>query len=325
MTGAEDIIAAATGEAALLAITGIAAAAGAGALWASLIDKPIATKRARVIKDRRADLGKALKTPLRRGMVPASLSIANRLVQRFKLAGTVQAQDAKLKLDRAGIRGRDAVTLYLAVKMCLPLTVGLLSMVWVYIFKLGGDVPGLAKLFICGICVGLGYIAPDIYCKNLADKRKKTLTRAMPDALDLMVICTEAGLNLDSSFQRVAREFRTGCPELSDEWELTAVELGFLPERRDALLNLERRVDLPIVSALTSTLAQAERYGTPLAQSLRVLAAEMRDQRLMKAEEKAAKLPAVLTVPMVIFILPALFIVLIGPGILKTIDALSGL
>ena len=325
MAVAEHIIAAATGETALLGMTGVAAAAGAGALWYSLIERPVSTKRARAMKDRRADLAKAIKTPMRRGMMPAGLTIAKRLVQRFKLAGSAQAQEAQTKLERAGIRSRDAVTMFLAIKLCLPLGLGLLCALWVYVFQLAGDLPPMVELAICGLAVGLGYVAPDLYCKNLADKRKQILARAMPDALDLMVICTEAGLNLDSSFQRVAREFRVGCPELSDEWELTAVELGFLPERRDALLNLERRVDLPIVSALTSTLAQAERYGTPLAQSLRVLASEMRDQRLMKAEEKAAKLPAVLTVPMVVFILPALFIVLIGPGILRTIDALTAL
>lgn len=325
MSIAEQIIAAATGETALLSATGIAAAAGASALWLSLIDRPVSQKRARAMKERRADLAHVLKTPVRRGMMPAGLSIAKRLVRRFKLAGTAQALEAQTKLERAGIRGRDGVTLFLALKLCLPLGLGILSILWVFLFQLAGDLPEMLKLAICGLATGLGYLLPDLYCKNLADKRKQILSRAMPDALDLMVICTEAGLNLDSSFQRVAREFRTGCPALSEEWELTAVELGFLPERRDALLNLERRVDLPVVSALTSTLAQAERYGTPLAQSLRVLAAEMRDQRLMKAEEKAAKLPAVLTVPMVVFILPALFIVLIGPGILRTVDALTAL
>jgi tight adherence protein C len=205
------------------------------------------------------------------------------------------------------------------------LVFGLTTALFVIGFEILGPLPGILGLLISGLSVGIGYAAPDIYCRNLSDRRKQVMRRMLPDALDLMVICTEAGLNLDSSFQRVAREFRGGCPELADEFELAAVELGFLPERRDALMNLERRTDLPAMAALTGTLSQAERYGTPLAQSLRVLAAEVRDQRMMKAEEKAARLPAILTVPMVMFILPALFIVLIGPGILRTIDAMMSL
>jgi tight adherence protein C len=151
------------------------------------------------------------------------------------------------------------------------------------------------------------------------------MSRSLPDALDLLVICTEAGLNLDSALVRVSREIGANSPELAEELELTAVELGFLSDRRQALQNLEVRTGIQSVGALVSTLAQAEKYGTPLAQSLRVLAREMRDERLMKAEEKAARLPATLTVPMVVFILPSLFIVLIGPGILRTLDALSNL
>lgn len=322
MSLANDIIAAATGETALLSAAGLAAAAGASALWISLTERGPSNRRAKALLERRDDLGRAVKAPGKRGLMPAGLTLAKRIAERFRLMGSAQAQDAQLKLERAGLRSRDSIAVFLAAKMCLPLIFGLFAAFLFYVLQIAGDIPGLLKLALSGLGVGAGYIAPDIYCKNLSDRRKQVLRRALPDALDLMVICTEAGLNLDSSFQRVAREFRTSCPELADELELTAVELGFLPERRTALTNLERRADLPGVSALTGTLAQAERYGTPLAQSLRVLAAEMRDQRLMKAEEKAARLPAILTVPMVMFILPALFIVLIGPGILRTIDAL---
>lgn len=325
MALAEQIIAVATGETALLTAAATSAAAGAAALWLSLTERGPSNRRARALLERRADLGRTIKAPERRGLAPAGLSIAKRLVHRFRLMGSAQAQDAQLKLERAGIRSRDAIAVFLAAKMILPAAFGLVAAFLLYVLQIAGDIPSFLKLALSCLAVGGGYIAPDTYCKNLSDRRKTVLRRALPDALDLMVICTEAGLNLDSAFQRVAREFRGGCPELSDEFELTAVELGFLPERRAALANLDRRTDLPGVSALTGTLAQAEQYGTPLAQSLRVLAAEMRDQRLMKAEEKAARLPAVLTVPMVIFILPALFIVLIGPGILKTIDALISL
>lgn len=322
MSIAQDILAAVTGETAFLAAAAASAALGVGALWVSLLERGPSSRRARALLGRRAELARAVRAPERRGFVPLSISLSKRLAARFRLMGSAQAQDAHIKLERAGIRSRDAVAAFLAAKMVLPLAFGLVAALLLYGLKIFGDMPEVLALALCLLAVAGGYIAPDIYCRNRADRRKTVLRRALPDALDLMVICTEAGLNLDSAFQRVAREFRGGCPELSDEFELTAVELGFLPERRTALGNLERRADLPGVAALTGTLIQAEAYGTPLAQSLRVLAAEMRDQRLMKAEEKAARLPAILTVPMVIFILPALFIVLIGPGILRTIDAM---
>lgn len=325
MSLAQDIIQAATGETAILTAAAIAAAAGVGAVWTGLMERGPSAHRARVLLDRRADLASQVRAAERRGMVPLTTTLAMKVAHRFKLFGSAQARAAQVKLERAGLRSRDAVGVFLAAKLSLPMVFGIVAGLMLFGFGMGGDLPGLLKLALGCLAAGLGYIAPDLYCRNRSDKRKVILRRALPDALDLMVICTEAGLNLDSAFQRVAREFHKGCPELADELDLTAVELGFLAERRDALTNLDRRTDLPGVAALTGTLIQAERYGTPLAQSLRVLAAEMRDQRLMKAEEKAARLPAILTVPMVTFILPALFIVLIGPGILKTIDGLMSL
>lgn len=147
----------------------------------------------------------------------------------------------------------------------------------------------------------------------------------MPDGLDLLVICAEAGQSLDGALQRLARELGRSRPEFAEELALTAMELGLLPERRQALDNLATRTDIAPIRAVVNTLIQTERYGTPLAQSLRVLTAEFRQDRLMKAEEKAARLPAILTIPIIIFILPPLFIVLIGPAILRTVDLLSRL
>ena len=174
---------------------------------------------------------------------------------------------------------------------------------------------------VAGVLVG--YMAPKLYVKNLGQKRRAVLQKALPDALDLLVICVEAGLSLDAAFARVARELGPGSAELAEEFGITSAELTFLPDRRQALDNLNQRTDLPALRGVVNTLQQAEKFGTPIAHSLRVLAAEFRDTRLMKAEEKAARLPAVLTVPMMIFILPTLFIVLMGPAILTTIDSLG--
>ncbi len=159
--------------------------------------------------------------------------------------------------------------------------------------------------------------------KNTTQKRQDTIRKSLPDALDLMVICAEAGLSLDATLSRVSQEMELACPELADELGLTGLELGFLPDRRKALQNLATRIDLPVVRGVVNTLIQAEKYGTPLAQSLRIMSGESRNERIMKAEEKAARLPALLTVPMIIFTLPPLFVVLIGRAILNTMDAFA--
>jgi tight adherence protein C len=180
----------------------------------------------------------------------------------------------------------------------------------------------LILLIIMGAAF-LGWLLPDVFVKNQKQKYEEIMRRSLPDALDLMVICAEAGLSLDASFDRVAREIAPSSPELAEELAMTGAELGLLPERSKALLGLVERVDLQGVLALVNTLIQTERYGTPLAQALRVLSAEMRDDRMMRAEEKAARLPATLTVPMIVFILPTLFIVLMGPAIIKVMETMG--
>ena len=180
--------------------------------------------------------------------------------------------------------------------------------------------PVVAMLSVVG-----GFYLPELYIRNVTDKRRAKLVRALPDMLDLMVICTEAGSSLDATLHRVSREIRHSSQEMADEVELTGIELGFLPDRRQALENFCSRTGMKHVEALVSTLVQTEKYGTPLAQSLRILARELRDERLMQAEAKAARLPATLMIPMVIFILPTLFVVLIGPGALRIIDGFTSL
>lgn len=294
------------------------------AIWVPLLERRPSSRRAIAIRQRRDDLLTKSREPVKRGLGKQGMGFAKQVVQRVELLGTGQAEAAQLKMLRAGKRSKDAVVLFLFMKLAMPIVLGGTTVIMLYGTGLY-PMPPMMKLVVSLLMIVVGFYMPEIYARNAADKRKVILQKAMPDAMDLLVISVEAGLNLDSALVRVAREMRLSSPELADELELTSVELGFLQERREALRNLELRTDLPSVTALVGTLAQAEKYGTPLAQSLRVLAAEMRTERLMKAEEKAAKLPATLTVPMVIFIMPALFIVLIGPGILRTVDALGNL
>ena len=167
----------------------------------------------------------------------------------------------------------------------------------------------------------LGYKAPDICLKNKVKKRTDAIRKGLPDALDLLVICAEAGLTVDAAFNRVAKELGKAYPELGDEFALTAIELGFLTERRQAFENLAYRVDLDAVRGVVTTMIQTEKYGTPLASALRVLSAEFRNERMMRAEEKAARLPAIMTVPLILFILPVLFIVILGPAACSISDS----
>jgi len=164
------------------------------------------------------------------------------------------------------------------------------------------------------------FLGPDIVIRNQTNQRQTAIRKALPDALDLMVICAEAGLTLDAALNRVTREMGSSAPELADEFGLTGVELNFLPDRRQALNNLIERVPLDPIRGVVTTLVQTERYGTPLASSLRVLSSEFRNERMMKAEEKAARLPATMTVPLILFILPTLFVVLLGPAACQMSD-----
>jgi tight adherence protein C len=224
--------------------------------------------------------------------------------------------ELRIKLARAGYRSRDTLFTFLLLKLVLPIVFACVAFFFVFVLHAFNLKPILGLLAVIFMAM-FGLALPNILVKNQSQKRGDILRKAMPDALDLLVICAEAGLSLDSSLDRVSREIGPSCPELAEEVGLTGVELGFFPDRAKALQNLADRVPQPGVMALTNTLIQTEKYGTPLAQALRVLSAEMREERMMAAEAKAAKLPATLTIPMILFILPPLFVVLIGPAALK--------
>jgi tight adherence protein C len=245
----------------------------------------------------------------------ASVGLLKRLLDRLQLLRGDEARKTSDQLAQAGWRSRDALVIYLGLRLALPFAGAIASL-----FLMVGLMPqatGMNKLLgvlVAGVVMGF---LPVFGLKQAIKRRQTRLRRQLPDGLDLLVICAEAGLSLDAALARVARELGLSCPDLGDELGLTSVELGFLPNRRQALMNLVRRTDLPAIRGVVNTLVQTERYGTPLAHSLRVLSAEFREERMLKAEEKAAKLPATLTVPMILFILPTLFIVLIGPAIIQ--------
>ena len=250
----------------------------------------------------------------------AAIGMMESCVERFNVVRDRQAHHMRVVLGAAGFRTRDALTVYAFMKAVLPfagmVTAGL------FFYFLAGSGQG-ALLIALGVIGGglIGSYLPDIVLARIKARRLARIERALPDALDLLVISAEAGLSMNAAIKRVADEMRESAPHLSDELSVMIVELRFLPERRRALDNLEERVPLPGIHRFVNTLIQAERYGTPLARALRVLSQEQRTERMMRAEEKTARLPALMTVPLILFILPALFIVLMGPAILDIVDS----
>ncbi len=236
------------------------------------------------------------------------------ILSSFKMLQDDQIKKTQLRLMQAGIRTKDLAFFIIFARFVLPVVIGISAVLALYVFDFFPDWSALRRyMTVAGALVG-SYKAPDVWLKNKVTKRSNAVRKGLPDALDLLVICAEAGLTVDAAFNRVSKELGKAYPELGDEFGLTAIELGFLNERRQAFENLANRVDLEAVRGVVTTMIQTEKYGTPLASALRVLSAEFRHARMMRAEEKAARLPAIVTVPLICFILPTLFIVILGPA-----------
>jgi len=232
----------------------------------------------------------------------------------FKMIQDDQLKKTQIRLMQAGIRAKDLAYFIILARFVMPVAIGIVVVLSLYVFDLMPDWGWFKRYAVtAGALIG-SYKAPDLWLKNKVTKRSHAVRKGLPDALDLLVICAEAGLTVDAAFGRVAKELGKAYPELGDEFGLTAIELGFLNERRQAFENLATRVDLEAVRGVVTTMIQTEKYGTPLASALRVLSAEFRNERMMRAEEKAARLPAIMTVPLILFILPTLFVVILGPA-----------
>lgn len=220
-------------------------------------------------------------------------------------------------LRAAGYSGDSAFFIYFSAKI-VSLATFIIASFFFLSFEMKVEITDWLQ--ICGASGLVGFFAIDFALRWRRNNRVHRIVGGLPDGLDLLVICAEAGLSLDSALRRVADEFVTMVPELAEELFLCSVELNFLPDRRQALVNLSQRIDVPAIRGVTSTLIQTEKYGTPLSNALRTLSTEFRETRLLAAEEKAARLPAILTVPMICFILPALFVVLAAPAFIKVAD-----
>ena len=290
-------------------------------LWFALLERDTGAKRARRIAQVRRELARNLDRSPKRQFAATAMATASRVANALRLAQSSSVEQFRERLTAAGLRSREALAVFLVAKLVLPLAGGMAGWIGLTLAEVEGSLSTRLVLLLSAVVAG--FYLPELFVSRLAARRRARLQKAVPDALDLLVICAEAGLSLDTALNRVSEELLRAAPELSEELALTSVELALLPDRRQALHNLAKRVPIPTIRAVVSTLIQTERYGTPLAASLRVLANELREQRIIRAEEKAARLPAILTVPLIAFILPALFVVLAGQAMIDIADYLA--
>ena len=309
-------------------LAGVAALAVILAIYAAVTVRDPMAKRVKALNERREQLKAGIVSggARRRQSLVRKNQTTDRLrdvLSNLKVLQDSQIQDIQQKLAFAGIRKKEYAVAVIFGRMVLPIVFGLIAAAVLYWSNAFPEWSSTKRFMGFAAAVIFGYKAPELYINNIATKRTDAIRKGLPDALDLMVICAEAGLTVDAAFGRVAKELGRAYPELGDEFTLTAIELSFLTERRMAFENLAYRVNLEAVRGVVTTMIQTERYGTPLASALRVLSAEFRNERMMRAEEKAARLPAIMTVPLILFILPVLFIVILGPAGCSIADAFA--
>lgn len=237
--------------------------------------------------------------------------VVQKVVDDFNLTKWVAQEEARDKLVMAGYRGQAPYVTFLFFRMVMPVVFlfGALG----YVFFIDDAQPAPMKIGICLVAAWFGMQAPMLFLKNAISKRQLSIKRAFPDALDLLLICIESGMSIEAAFRKVSQEIGTQSIAMAEEFSLTTAELSYLQDRRTAYENLAKRTGLEGVKSVCMALTQSERYGTPLGHSLRVMAQENRDMRMSEAEKKAASLPPKLTVPMIVFFLPVLFVVILGP------------
>ena len=309
-------------------LAGVAAAAMLLAIYAAVTVRDPMAKRVKTLNSRREELKAGIikqGSRKRQSLVRRSETTdkMKESLGRMKVLQDSQVKIIQQKLAQAGYRNKELAVFVIFARMVLPIVLGFIAIVALYWIEMFPDWSSFKRFMGFAALVIAGYKGPELFLKNKANKRSDAIRKGLPDALDLLVICAEAGLTVDAAFNRVAKELGRAYPELGDEFALTAIELSFLTERRQAFENFAYRVELDAIRGVVTTMIQTERYGTPLASALRVLSAEFRNERMMRAEEKAARLPAIMTVPLILFILPVLFIVILGPAACSIADAFA--
>jgi tight adherence protein C len=295
-------------------LAGLATLAVLFALYAVMTVRDPMAKRVKALNERREQLKAGITASTAKRRANQTTDHMRSFLSSLKVLQDDQLKDVQVRLAQAGIRSKDLAVAVIFGRMILPIVIGGMAAILLYGVGILPEWGPMKRFFAFAVALLLSYKAPDLFIDNKVQKRSAAIRKGLPDALDLLVICAEAGLTVDAAFARVARELGKAYPELGDEFHLTAIELSFLTERRMAFENLASRVKLDAVKGVVTTMIQTEKYGTPLASALRVLSAEFRHERMMRAEEKAARLPAIMTVPLILFILPTLFVVILGPA-----------
>ena len=278
--------------------------------------KSVANRREELRRRSRAQIGAGRSTSsIRR----TDEGFYKKIVERLQLSKLLEDPTVIDKLAQAGFRGPKPVSTFYFFRFAGPFILGLVTAIYLYGLNAMGLQPMAKICAVVGAFV-IGFYGPNLYVSNRATNRRESIVLAFPDALDLLLICVESGMSIEAAIQKVAAEIGSTSIELAEELSLLTAELSYLPERRMAYEGLAKRCNHPGIKAVVTAMIQAERYGTPLGTALRVMAKENRDMRLATAEKKASSLPAKLTVPMIVFFLPVLFVVILGPAILKVQD-----
>ena len=245
-----------------------------------------------------------------------------KVVERLQLSKLLEDPKVVDRLAEAGFRGPRPVSTFYFFRFVMPFVVAALLGFYIFFIKNYGLATN-SKLIVVFVGFMIGFYAPNLYISNLASKRRTSIVAVFPDALDLLLICVESGMSIEAALQKVSQEVGASSVELAEELSLLVAELSYLPERRQAYEGLAKRVNYPGIKSVCTAMTQAERYGTPLGSALRVMSKENRELRMSAAEKKASALPAKLTVPMIIFFLPVLFVVILGPAVIRVSDTLK--
>jgi tight adherence protein C len=277
--------------------------------------KTVAIERERIRQRERERLARGEKITLR----TSPKQYMKTIVDRFNLAKWLGQEEARAMLIQAGYRGQGPYIAFLFFRLVAPVALLLMTLFYVFVV-VELQQPATIKILICLAAAYGGMQVPKLFLKNKIQRRQLSIKRAFPDALDLLLICVESGISIEAAFRRVSVEIGSQSIALAEELTLTTAELSYLQDRKQAYENLAQRTDLEGVKAVCMALQQAERYGTPLGQTLRVMAQENRDMRMQEAEKKAAALPPKLTVPMILFFLPVLFVVILGPAAIRVME-----
>ena len=282
-------------------------------------------KRMKAVAERRDELKRRSRANMAAGqgaLRHTDDGFKKRIVDRLNLTKLLEDPKVAGQMAQAGYRGPRPLTTFYFFRFASPFVFMIVAAFYMFVIKIV-DWPTMNKLTLVMAAAVAGFYAPNLYLKNRITKRRTSIMQAFPDALDLLLICVEAGMSIEAAITKVSQEMGPSSIDLAEELSLLSAELSYLPERRMAYENLGKRTNHPGVKSVATAMTQAETYGTPLATALRVMAKENRDLRLSAAEKKASALPAQLTVPMILFFLPVLFIVILGPAILNVMDMMK--